>query len=290
MTYHVRCHPGIVCWTCIWTDTMILHSLGYRTDLIFASFDGLIIDRGDYLVIQTPSNPNYYWGNFLLFAQPPAPGDFTLWRNRFAAEIGTPPEVRHQAFGWDSAQGVAGDVEPFLSAGFRLTQSDVLVAGEVSPPPNPPSDVTARPLQSEEEWRMAMENQVRCREPSHGEAEYRHFRRRQMARYRSMSEAGLGSWYGAFLGSLLVADLGIYHDGELGRYQSVSTHPAHRRRGIASKLVYTAAQHAREQFGIDKLVIVADRDSDAGRLYRSLGFRMAEHQIGLAWWRGLTKQ
>jgi len=35
---------------------MHLHSLGYQTDLIFPRFDGIILDRGDYLVIQTPTN------------------------------------------------------------------------------------------------------------------------------------------------------------------------------------------------------------------------------------------
>ncbi len=47
---------------------MEIQSLGYRTDLIFPKFDGQIIDRGNYLVILTPTNPTYYWGNFLLFA------------------------------------------------------------------------------------------------------------------------------------------------------------------------------------------------------------------------------
>jgi len=36
---------------------MKVHSLGYQTDLIFPAFDGEVIDRGDYLVIKTPSNP-----------------------------------------------------------------------------------------------------------------------------------------------------------------------------------------------------------------------------------------
>lgn len=50
---------------------MNIRSLGYRTDLLFPRFDGEVIDRGDYTVIRTPSNPTFYWGNFLLFDQPP---------------------------------------------------------------------------------------------------------------------------------------------------------------------------------------------------------------------------
>ena len=50
---------------------MNIQSLGYRTDLFFPRFDGEVTDRGDYIVIRTPSNPTYHWGNFLLFNQPP---------------------------------------------------------------------------------------------------------------------------------------------------------------------------------------------------------------------------
>jgi hypothetical protein len=76
-----------------------LRSLAWRTDLIFPAFDGEIIDRGPFLVIRTPSNPSFYWGNFLLFDRPPGPGDEDRWPPLFADEIGTPPSVRHQTFG-----------------------------------------------------------------------------------------------------------------------------------------------------------------------------------------------
>lgn len=45
---------------------MNLRSLGYHTDLMFPRFDGLVVDCGDYLAVRTPSNPRFYWGNFLL--------------------------------------------------------------------------------------------------------------------------------------------------------------------------------------------------------------------------------
>lgn len=49
-------------------------SLGYRTDLIFHRFEGEVTDRGHYLVIHTPSNPSYRWGNLLIFDAPPEAG------------------------------------------------------------------------------------------------------------------------------------------------------------------------------------------------------------------------
>ncbi len=66
---------------------MRVTSLGYKTDLFFPAFDGEIIDRGNYLVIRTPANPAFFWGNFLLFPAPPAQDDISLWRRLFADEI-----------------------------------------------------------------------------------------------------------------------------------------------------------------------------------------------------------
>lgn len=263
---------------------MQLHSLGYRTDLIFIAFDGEIIDRGDYLVAHSAANPTFYWGNFLLFARPPRPGDFERWPALFAQEIGTPPQMLHQTFGWDSPTGEMGEIQPFLEAGFRLNHFVVLTARQVQPPPRPASDITIRPLTSEVDWAEALENQIRCREPGHDEAEFRVFKARQMSRYQMMSRAGLGAWFGAFLGNRLVADLGIFRDRDIGRFQSVVTHPDFRRRGICGTLVYQAAQHAFTHWGLQTLVMVADFDSAPARIYQSVGFRPVEQQAGLERW------
>jgi ribosomal protein S18 acetylase RimI-like enzyme len=262
---------------------MEIRSLGYRTDLIFPAFDGEIIDRGDYVVVRTPSNPTFYWGNFLLFARPPQDGDFQTWRDLFAREIGTPPEVEHQAFGWDSSEGEGGLLEPFIRAGFEANHDVVLATDAPHAPPRPSHSVSIRALASDAEWLQAVELQVTCREPAHNEPGYRVFRERSMERYRKMSMARLGSWYGAFIADQLVADLGIFHDKDLGRYQSVETHPDFRRQGIAGTMIYEAGRHAIAQHSIRTLVMVAEQDSDPARLYQSLGFEPKERSEGLLW-------
>ena len=263
---------------------MQVHSLGYQTDLFFPAFDGEIFDRGDYLVIRTPANPSFYWGNFLLFAHPPQPGDNVRWPVLFAKEIGTPPKVEYQTFGWDTTTGEEGAIQRFLADGFRANHSAVLTAQQVHPPPKPAPDVKVRPLSTDLDWEQALANQVICREPEFDEAGYRIFRQRQMARYRAMTAGGLGAWFGAFIGRQLVADLGIYHNQVLGRFQSVETHPDYRRQGIGGTLVFEAARYALTHFGINTLVIVADADSAPARLYGWVGFQPREHQWGLERW------
>ena len=263
---------------------MNLKSLGYRTDMIFHTFDGEIIDRGDYLVLRTPSNPGFYWGNYLLFSQPPQVGDVLKWRKLFAQEIGNPPETEHQVFGWDSPGGEEGIVDPFLQAGFRLERNVVLTSSEPRSPSRPSSLVTIRALHTEADWEQALENQVICREAEFDEDEYREYRKGQMERYRNMVAAGLGDWYGAFVDQRLVADLGLFYDKGLARYQTVQTHPGFRRRGIAGTLVYSAGRQSMANYGLHTLVIVAEQASNAARLYESLGFKPTEKQVGLEKW------
>jgi ribosomal protein S18 acetylase RimI-like enzyme len=263
---------------------MNVRLLGYRTDLIFPAFDGEIIDRGGYLVIRSPADPTFYWGNFLLFSRPPQEGDYAKWRDLLAREIGTPPETEHQTFGWDSPEGAEGVILPFLQAGFRLNRSVFMTSTELQAPAKPAELVSMRALKSESDWEQAVDNQVVCREPGFRESEYRIFQNRQMDRYREMAESGFGDWFGAFVDERLVADLGIFHQDGLGRFQSVETHPDFRRRGIAGTLIFEAGRQAMAEYDLHTLVIVAETDSSPARLYESLGFQLAEKQVGLEWW------
>jgi GNAT superfamily N-acetyltransferase len=263
---------------------MQVQSLGYRTDLIFPQFDGQIIDRGSYLVILTPNNPTFHWGNFLLFEQPPQPGDLENWKDLFAREISARFKTEHLAFGWDTIAGETGEIKPFLDAGFDMSQSVVLAARQLNLPPKYNHEVAIRPLTETWEWEQALRNQITYRDPQYPLESYQPFKENQMQRYRQMSEAGLGHWFGAFLGKELVADLGLFASGKLGRFQHVSTVPAYQRRGICGALVYQAGSYALQHMQLETLVMVADENYHAAQIYESVGFKPKEHQVGLDWW------
>lgn len=262
---------------------MRLRSLGYRTDLIFPRYEGEILDRNDYLVVRTPKNPGFYWGNFLLFDHPPTEGDLGRWEELFRREIGGPPETGHLAIGWDSTTGEPGRIVPFIEAGYHREENITLTAERLTPPSRRNGDIHVRPLVSDADWEAALENQIACFLEDYEPVSYREYRTGAMSRYRAMVEAGLGIWYGAFLGDTPVGDLGVFVDETqtLGRFQAVATHPDFRRRGICSTLVATAGQDAQERFGVSQLVIAADPGYHAVRIYESLGFSPTERQIGV---------
>jgi RimJ/RimL family protein N-acetyltransferase len=264
-------------------------SLGWRTDLIFARFDAEVIERNDYLLVRTPHNPNFWWGNFLLFDHAPAAGESAQWLAQFDAEIASRQrESRHIAFGIDTIEPFEMPVE-LAVAGFTRDADTVLTMSrdQLRAPPAPmPLGCRVGVLDLPAQAEAAVELQVVSDEGAHPpEHEHRLFRRRQMQRYAAMERAGLGHWFGVFaateLGEQLVADCGLFRDesGTLGRFQHVETHPQWRRRGLCRALIHAVCAHGFEAMGLQSLVIVADPDDVAIGLYESVGF-----ERGLSTW------
>jgi GNAT superfamily N-acetyltransferase len=256
-----------------------VESLGYRTDLMLRVLEGSsITDRGGYLVVRTPANPEYWWGNFLLLPASAWPDDAAIWISRFAEAF---PAARHLAFGID-ATTVAGDAPAgFLAAGLKAQLHTVLTASSVREPPRPNRVAQIRRLDGDADWAQALELRLACSDHVADPAGAQ-FERRRTHQARLLAEAGHGACFGAFLDDRLVAQLGVFSDGSgTARYQNVETHPAARRQGLAGTLVYQAGQHALTEMAARLLVIVADPGYHAIRVYRSVGFADAQAQLGL---------
>jgi len=259
-------------------------SLVLATDLDVLPPDRVVERRGDHLVVRSPGNPTHYWGNFLLFDDPPAPGDGDRWEALFEGAFGDEPRVRHRSFTWDRVDGDAGAAaDEFGARGYDLEESVGLVARAVDlrPHPRESREVVVRALDPDgdrELWEAVAELQVAGRDAGHDESGYRAFVRIRMEERRVHFRAGRGAWYVAFdpATSAVASSCGIVVVDGRGRYQAVETALAHRRRGIASRLLVEAAAHAAETYGADRFVIVADAGYHALGLYESLGFERAE--------------
>ena len=252
---------------------MEVRSLGYRTDLAILALEGSqVTERGGHVVIRTPRNPDYWWGNFLLLPDL-KPGSGDGWMARFAAEF---PGARHLVLGLDETD--AGLVDPGELAGMTMERNAVMTAASVHAPPHPDTEAVMRVLQGDADWQQSVElaAAVYAGEPG-GDAG---FLTAQAAAKRALVEAGHGAWFGAFLDGTLVSQLGLVTiESGLARYQSVETHPAARRRGLAGTLVWHAGATALAD-GPRTLVMVADPEDGAIRVYRSVGFTVTESQIG----------
>ncbi len=247
---------------------------GWLTDIAVLRLSGAHIeDRGDHLVVTSPDNPGYHWGNFLLVTDPQALDDASRWVALFHATF---PDARHLGIGLPAEP----DPAPWTGLGLVVTSEEVM--SSTTPPTQRPAPAgyEIRQLRTSAQWAAAAqmdlaENARTGEQPD--DASYRDFTMARMRTRAGLSERGAAAFVGAFVGDECVSSLGIVLCGQdiqgrtVARYQSVQTAFDHRRLGLAGHLVGVAAGWAAER-GAQRWVIATESDNPAGRLYRSLGF------------------
>lgn len=248
--------------------------LGWATDLAILELTGSTVDdRGDHLVVRTPSNPDYHWGNCLLVTDAAVVDDADRWVECFALEF------PHST--WFSAGLAAMPSRPdaWTRHGIELEQLDVL-STTTMPRAVPLVDGYFVRQLSHADWELVAARDI-AENLASGEYDpdiHERFVRQTVATHRRMCDEGMAAWFGAFHGDDLAADLGIVRCGSVARYQAVGTHPSHRRRGLASHLLGVAAEWAAGH-GCQTWVIVTESTNDAGRVYRRAGFTLDDAEV-----------
>ncbi|SHO56682.1 GNAT family N-acetyltransferase [Vibrio quintilis] len=256
---------------------MHINSSGIRSDMIFHHFSGLVTDKTDYTVVKTPSNPGFYWGNYLVFPQAPEPGDLQHWQALFESEFRDCPDVKHMSFCWlgqkDRPQDEFAD---FLAHGYEYDETLVLKGSQFHLPGRRNEDIQCRPVLTEAEWQQVIDLHLLVYPESQRNEAERLYVQRIYAQYRNMHAAGLGGWHGAFIGDQLVASLGLFFDDHVGRFQNVETHPDFRQRGICKTMVHDISAEAMKTRPVQHLILHADSQYIAAQIYRSVGYEVCE--------------
>jgi hypothetical protein len=175
-----------------------VRSLGLTTDLMLIGWDGVVdVLEGNVVRARSPGNPTFYFGNFLLFPDAPAPGDAHAWVTKFQAAFAADPRVRHVCLRWDRTDGARGAAEELRAAGFTIEESVVLRSTKPVPPPRI-ADAELRRIVSNHDWTQVEALQVATMVAEFGE-HAGSFARAQMSRYRRFVSSGRGAWFGAFV-------------------------------------------------------------------------------------------
>jgi ribosomal protein S18 acetylase RimI-like enzyme len=265
-----------------------IKSLVWATDIDVLERDRVLERRGGYWAVHSPTNPTYWWGNFLLFDGAPRVGDGERWEALFEAEYSARSEVTHRTFAWDRTDGEAGEAaREFVERGYELEWTAGLIAApeRIVAHPRASTDVTVRaldprPSREADLWDQVLRRQM-SQAPDGTDGDYHLiFLRRRQTALRRLFEDGRGAWYAALLGDEIVSSLGIVVTGARARYQDVHTAESHRGRGIATRLVVDAAAHAASYHAIDHFVMAADPDYHAIGIYESVGFERRELVVG----------
>jgi RimJ/RimL family protein N-acetyltransferase len=260
--------------------------LGWQSHLLACRFGAQIEERDDCVVLRTPDNPTYYWGNCLILPEAPRDEDLGHWLARFDEAIGRcQGGSRHVAIGVDAGV-LAHPLPNWRAAGIDEFDDMAVLAldpgGLIDAPPPRVEALEIRRLHWPDELELAVEAKVAARDARFEAEGYRVFRRRSMQRVAAMHAAGIAQWYGAFVYGELAADCGLVHDGKeggMGRFQYVETQAAWRRRGLCRALVATVCRDAFARLGLRRLVMCADPHDVAIGVYRSIGFA----QVGTFW-------
>lgn len=255
---------------------MFLHSVGLKSDLIFNQFSGSVDVRDNYIKVCTATNPNYYWGNYLIFPHAPQIQDFEKWSSIFESEFNSLGGIKHKAFAWDVSESLPTNLEYFTERGYSLETLSVMTAQKLTSPKTINTEISIRKAESNQDWNDIINLQFLVDESNSESAAARLYLEKKYSDYRKMAEAGLGSWYCAFKGQKLVGDLGLFNDKKTGRFQNVETHPEFRNQGICKTLVTHSASEVLNENPNMTLVIQADVNEIAGKIYASLGFKETE--------------
>lgn len=236
---------------------------------------GTIDDRGDYIVLRTPSVPDYWYGNCLALPAPPGPGDLERWMERFEAEL-PGYDGGHRVFLVDSPEGDAGDSAPFLEAGFELSVMDVLATDRPRVPEGLCDRYPIRPVSGDLAWAALAEAivEINANEPGYDEG----YVARKVATIRSAVERGEGAWWAAWDGGLVAGHLGLFWVDGVARFQHVETRTEYRRQGICRSVLHAACGAARESMG-DLSFVIVPADDGVRRIYESLGFIYRERTV-----------
>lgn len=251
-----------------------MRSLGFATDCALLQRGGSLIERSEgYWRVTSPHNPTHYWGNFMLLDEP---GDVAECEALFHREL---PHARHVAIGIDATDLVKDDLRPFSDAGFEVSGGTVLVATALAEVVAP-HGVTVRALTTPDDWRQSVVLSMATRDEKYEADGFLVYLRAKSSTQQLLCASGHGAWFGAFVDGALVCQMGLFDCGEgRARFQTVETHPAFRRRGLARATLSALGTYARRALQTEQLVIVADPTYFALDLYRSLGFEVREQQL-----------
>lgn len=250
---------------------MRTQSLGWATDLAVLELAGSTVEEfTDHLVVRSPSNPDFHWGNCIFVIDADAVDDADRWVDVFRRSFS------HADWTAIGLAGMPTRRRAWERHGLALELDDVLATRHPPRQTTPPVGYVVRGLVGQD-WAQLVAREMAVNDESgqYDAVAHERFARARVASQRALVDQGAALFVGAFVGGRLVAELGIVDCGGTARYQNVGTAPEHRGRGVASHLIGVAATWAASR-GCAQWVIVTEATNPAGRVYRKAGFELVE--------------
>src|ERR1035437_5144174 len=141
--------------------------------------------------------PGVSLGDLMLLSSPPRPGEGGRLISRLGAAF---PGASHIAIGVDGATARPDALAELVALGLRIDVTAVPPPPRLTPPAREAPDAVLRRLESDSDWRAAIDLNVAADDEPDDSASHREYLERRTAAIRSVCEAGHGAWFGAFRG------------------------------------------------------------------------------------------
>lgn len=249
----------------------VIKSLGLLSDKMFFDFDQNFKESSEYFALSTPENPDFFWGNYLMFKSELEEGSFIKWPFLFDNEFSKDSRILHKTFSW-AGKYDKQELEKFVQNNYDFSETIVLVAeAKDLKCPYKNKDIVCSIVDLDSDWKELVDFQIETNtdfNPDH----YAQFINKRMNKYKSYVMNNHGNWYIAKINDRIVADLGLFWSGTLARFQNIKTHENYRKKGISQTLINFAVDNSKKDF----FVIEAEEDGPAINMYKRVGFVVKE--------------
>ena len=243
----------------------------------------------EFIAYMTPTRPDFWWGAYLVSRGMVTKTNLASVLSEWEIRLGALTDIKKKIIQWEvpvstfstaSMEWISELNEPPES----ISINSVLVANALTMPlPAPIPDMTLEEASCERDFveivNMALADLESTPESSATEG----FLRWKHDQFNERVKNGSGSWWMLKYKGEFVANCGLLSNGKTARFREVTTHPRWRRQGFAQKLCQRVLAEGFNDPAIDHIVIVAEHNSSAERIYTSIGFNLHSFQFALMW-------
>jgi len=231
-----------------------------------------IEDIGEAIIIRTPQNPTWNWGNLLVLESPPKLADISKWLQIIDEKLLIEPRTTYRLISWQGGPADETVLQQFREVGLTSTLGQILTLQTLQRPQYLNPNVVVKELSGDDPlWEEVLAINIEAFSPDF--PNYAVFATQNIEEHRMMIAKGLGRWFVAMIDGDAAGTLGIYPGEEVYRYQEVAVREKYRRRGVASTMIFEAARRALDERLHFTQVMVADGEKEAIRVYQALGFK-----------------
>ena len=259
---------------------MKIESLGLKTDIMISSLECEMHYEEHYAYMKTPKRGDYYWGNFLITqAQINSQAELDALISVYKRHFDTHGKFITIAF--DNPMGDVGRLSIFKNNDFDIYTNLVMQLNK--------EDSKAKDDLNENFTFKVIKTKDYIMDlvAVHHDPDWRYgpgqdeFLTGKFEALIKLEENGMGQRYVLMDEDKIIADLGIYHQNRLARFNDVVTHKDYRNQGLCYTLVNKACEYIFNNSDVEILVMQADENYFAHKIYRKVGFEETEKLISI---------